>query len=171
MQLLAGSEYQLRRRSQVLRMNSPALRNEIAIDAGPLIALARIDLLDLPSRLFRDAVTTRTVVDECMLILISSRPGRLHWPIKRRQTMPPVSTVYTFSNLDGEISVLQMPASKVAVLIAKRTCLCTKVTVACWSWRKGSKALLLLKQSSMICKQVLHWWEKIDRIETNPHKK
>ena len=107
-------------------MNSPALRNEIAIDAGPLIALARIDLLDLPSRLFRDAVTTRTVVDECTADpdFIEAGPIKAALANKTiRQTMPPVSTVYTFSNLDpGEISVLQYACiQKCAVLIDDRS--------------------------------------------------
>lgn len=37
----------------------------VVADAGPLIALARLQLLDLPIRLFRRIVITQTVLAEC----------------------------------------------------------------------------------------------------------
>jgi predicted nucleic acid-binding protein len=41
-------------------MSAPLL----VADSGPLIALARLDLLELPSRLFSEALVTATVWDE-----------------------------------------------------------------------------------------------------------
>lgn len=43
----------------------------IVADAGPLIALARLDLLDLPGRLFSRTLLTPTVLAECL-----ARPDR-----------------------------------------------------------------------------------------------
>lgn len=37
----------------------------VVADAGPLIALARLQLLDLPIRLFHRIVITQTVLAEC----------------------------------------------------------------------------------------------------------
>ena len=39
----------------------------IAIDAGPLIALARLDLLQLPTRMFARVLITDAVAAECLV--------------------------------------------------------------------------------------------------------
>lgn len=38
----------------------------IVADSGPLIALARIDLLHLPAAVYGQALLTQTVLDECL---------------------------------------------------------------------------------------------------------
>lgn len=47
----------------------------LVADSGPLIALARLGLLSLPARLFREALVTATVWDE-----VTRGRGRAEWP-------------------------------------------------------------------------------------------
>lgn len=46
-------------------MKSEHLRHEVVIDAGPLIALARLNLLHLPGTVFAQSSTTDSVIREC----------------------------------------------------------------------------------------------------------
>lgn len=85
---------------------------ELALDAGPLIALARIDLLDLPARLFEAAVTTSTVVGECTQSPEYSETARILAALTSgviRQVEARAPAPDAFRNLDpGEASVLQL---------------------------------------------------------------
>lgn len=46
--------------------SSSASVDRVVVDAGPLIALARLQLLKLPARLFREVLVTDIVVAECL---------------------------------------------------------------------------------------------------------
>lgn len=48
-------------------MSSSNSSREVVADAGPIIALARLDLLALPARIFDRACVTNIVADECMV--------------------------------------------------------------------------------------------------------
>ncbi len=48
-------------------MSSGRLGEEVVVDAGPLIALARLDELALPGQIFSRTVVTQTVVNECLV--------------------------------------------------------------------------------------------------------
>lgn len=50
-----------------LKRNWKALVEIVVADAGPLIALARLDLLTLPGQLFSRALLTPTVLAECLV--------------------------------------------------------------------------------------------------------
>ena len=47
-------------------MSSGPSDDEVVIDAGPLIALARLDALELAARVFFKAAVTQTVAKECL---------------------------------------------------------------------------------------------------------
>lgn len=47
-------------------MSSGHSDDEVVVDAGPLIALARLGALELPARVFVRSVVTRTVAKECL---------------------------------------------------------------------------------------------------------
>lgn len=47
-------------------MNSGSSDREVVADAGPIIALARLDMLALPAAIFKRALVTSIVVEECL---------------------------------------------------------------------------------------------------------
>jgi len=47
-------------------MSSSSSGREVVVDAGPVIALARLDLLAIPGSLFGKALVTQVVLQECL---------------------------------------------------------------------------------------------------------
>ena len=97
-------------------MSSSNSRHEVVIDAGPIIALARLDLLGLPAFLFRGALATGVVVDECLANPRHPEHLAIRTALEKKQLsrvdwMKP--TAMTMWNLDrGEASTIDLAASQ-----------------------------------------------------------
>lgn len=102
-------------------MSSSSSTREVVADAGPIIALARLDLLAIPISIFSKVSVTDIVMDECLAnprqaedrairaALENGRLLRINW------LKSPESSMW---NLDhGEVSTIDLAANTQAVVL------------------------------------------------------
>lgn len=102
-------------------MSSSSSAREVVVDAGPVIALARLDLLAIPGSIFGKVLVTHIVMQECLVnndhdendaIRLALESGLLepvHW------LQPAQASMW---NLDpGEASAIDLAASRQAFVV------------------------------------------------------
>lgn len=94
----------------------------IVADSGPLIALARIDLLHLPAAIYGQALLTQTVLDECLAgggrtdaLAIAQAVAKGHFVVSLSPALPATLAV---RQLDaGEASALALAMERGATVL------------------------------------------------------
>ncbi len=72
----------------------------VVSDAGPLIALGRLDLLHLLPALFAQVQVPKAVIDECMARPQNADASRIQWAVEQQWLTPCDATPMTMPGLD-----------------------------------------------------------------------